>query len=175
MIQVTFTPGNSAQAELIGKLMAQYLTLEAPTDNAAQAVETAAAEPAAPKRTRAAKPAATGATEQASTSTAAPAAAAEAAPEAAKSQTTAPTSAAEEGNAAAETSAPEATAAPAASSEGSAKTYTLEEVRAKLAELSKGGKQAQVVGLIAQFGAKKLTDVPAEKYGQLMTEAEALA
>lgn len=164
MIQVTFTPGNSAQAELIGKLMAQYLSLDTPTDNVAQAVETAAVEPTAPKRTRATKPAAA-ATPEASAPvepTPGPSAAA---------QTTAP---AEDPKPAAEPSAPEATAAPAASSEGSAKQWTLEEVRARLAELSKAGKQQQVVAMIAAYGVKKLTDVPADKYSQLMTEAEAL-
>lgn len=51
---------------------------------------------------------------------------------------------------------------------------TLETVRAKLAALSQGGKQAEVKALIAKFGAKKLTDIPAEKYPTLMAEAEGL-
>lgn len=52
--------------------------------------------------------------------------------------------------------------------------YTLEIVRAKLAKLSQAGKQAEVKALITKFGAKKLTDIPADKYPQLMAEAEAI-
>lgn len=54
----------------------------------------------------------------------------------------------------------------------SASTVTLEEVRAKLAKLSQAGKQAQVKALITQFGASKLTEIPAEKYAELMSAAE---
>ncbi|TPG74003.1 hypothetical protein EEL32_25440 [Brevibacillus laterosporus] len=50
----------------------------------------------------------------------------------------------------------------------------LEIVRAKLAELSKSGKQAQVKALIASFDASKLTDIPAERYGELLAAAEAI-
>ncbi|WP_422447908.1 hypothetical protein [Thermoanaerobacterium sp. DL9XJH110] len=53
-------------------------------------------------------------------------------------------------------------------------TITLEEVRAKLAALSQSGKQAQVKALITKFGAKKLTDIPPEKYPELLAEAEGL-
>jgi hypothetical protein len=54
------------------------------------------------------------------------------------------------------------------------KEITLEEVRAKLAALSQSGKQAQVKALISKFGASKLTDIPKEKYAELMKEAEAI-
>lgn len=54
------------------------------------------------------------------------------------------------------------------------KPPTLEEVRAKLAALSQDGKQAQVKALITGFGAKKLSDVPAEKYAELLKKAEGL-
>jgi hypothetical protein len=50
----------------------------------------------------------------------------------------------------------------------------LEDVRAKLAALSQSGKQKEVKALIEKFGAKKLTDIPQEKYPQLLKEAEAL-
>jgi len=50
--------------------------------------------------------------------------------------------------------------------------YTLEQVRAKLADLSRGGKQAEVKALLNKLGAKKLTEVPEEKYPELMKEAE---
>ncbi|MDN9011080.1 hypothetical protein [Brevibacillus laterosporus] len=50
----------------------------------------------------------------------------------------------------------------------------LEPVRAKLAALAKSGKQAEVKELIASFGASKLTDIPADKYLQLLMQAEAI-
>lgn len=61
----------------------------------------------------------------------------------------------------------EKTAEPVASG----KTYTLEEVRAKLAELNKSGKRAEVKSLLGAFGAAKLSDIPADKYGELMEKA----
>lgn len=51
----------------------------------------------------------------------------------------------------------------------------LETVRTKLAQLSQSGKQAQVKELISSFGAKKLTDVPADKYADLLAAAEEIA
>jgi len=51
---------------------------------------------------------------------------------------------------------------------------TLEDVRAKLAALSQDGKQVQVKELITGFGAKKLSDIPVEKYPELLVEAEKL-
>lgn len=56
--------------------------------------------------------------------------------------------------------------------EPEAPTVTLEEVRAKLAGLAQGGKQAQVKELLGKFGASKLTEVPAEKYAELLAAAE---
>ncbi len=53
-------------------------------------------------------------------------------------------------------------------------TFTLEQVRAKLADLSRGGKQAEVKALLNKLGAKKLTEVPEDKYPELMREAEAI-
>ncbi|MED1787594.1 hypothetical protein P4V47_08750 [Brevibacillus laterosporus] len=50
----------------------------------------------------------------------------------------------------------------------------LETVRAKLTALSKSGKQAEVKALIALFDASKLTDIPAERYGELLAKAEAI-
>ena len=49
-----------------------------------------------------------------------------------------------------------------------AKTYTLEEVRAKLTELSRSGKREEVNQLIASYGVQRLTDVPKEHYESLM-------
>lgn len=51
---------------------------------------------------------------------------------------------------------------------------TLETVRAKLAALAQSGKQAEVKQLITNFGAKKLTEIPKEKYPELLKKAEEL-
>lgn len=51
---------------------------------------------------------------------------------------------------------------------------SLEVVRGKLAELSQNGKQKQVKALITSFGVKKLTDIPAENYPELLEKAEEL-
>jgi Ca2+-binding EF-hand superfamily protein len=48
---------------------------------------------------------------------------------------------------------------------------TLEEVRDKLASLAQSGKQEEVKELIASFGASKLTEIPAEKYAELLSIA----
>lgn len=53
-------------------------------------------------------------------------------------------------------------------------TYTLEEVRSKLADLSRAGKQAQVKALLGEFGANKLSEVKEEDYAALMKKAEEL-
>ena len=50
-------------------------------------------------------------------------------------------------------------------------TYTLETVRAKLAALSQTGMQKEVKALIESFGVKKLTDIPVEKYPEVMDKA----
>lgn len=51
---------------------------------------------------------------------------------------------------------------------------TLEQVRAALAALSALGKTALVKELLANYGASKLTDIPADKYGELLAAAEGL-
>lgn len=48
------------------------------------------------------------------------------------------------------------------------KEITLQEVRGTLARLSKNGKQEQVKALIKSFGVTKLTEIPKEKYGELL-------
>lgn len=55
-----------------------------------------------------------------------------------------------------------------------AKQYKLEEVRAKLADLSKAGKSAEVKKIIADCGADKLSDVDPSKYADLMAKAGTL-
>lgn len=49
--------------------------------------------------------------------------------------------------------------------------YTLEEVRAKLAELQKAGKRAEVKELLGSFGVAKLSELPPAKYAALMVKA----
>jgi hypothetical protein len=61
-----------------------------------------------------------------------------------------------------------------AAAKGSAPDVTLEEVRAKLASLSQGGKGKEVKALLSGYGAAKLTDVPADKYAELLKNAEQL-
>lgn len=51
---------------------------------------------------------------------------------------------------------------------------TFEDVRAKLAVLAQDGKQVQVKELITGFGAKKLSDIPAEKYLELLDKVDKL-
>lgn len=53
--------------------------------------------------------------------------------------------------------------------------YTLEEVRAFLAELSQQGYTAQVRQLILDAGAKALSEVDPSKFGQIMAGAEEIA
>ena len=55
-----------------------------------------------------------------------------------------------------------------------AQAITLEVVRAKLAALSQGGKQAEVKDLINSFGVSKLTDIPEERFPEVLEKAEAL-
>ena len=49
---------------------------------------------------------------------------------------------------------------------------TLEQVRAKLAALTQSGKQAEVKALITKYGAKKLSEIPKDKYPELLKDAE---
>ena len=51
--------------------------------------------------------------------------------------------------------------------------FTLEDVRAKLTELSKNdANRPKIKELFAKFGAKKLTEVPEANYAELMADAE---
>src|SRR5690606_26042137 len=50
-------------------------------------------------------------------------------------------------------------------------TASIEAVRLKLAELVQAGKQAEVKQLLESFGATKLSDVPPERYGELLAKA----
>jgi len=55
-----------------------------------------------------------------------------------------------------------------------APVVTLVQVRARLSELSSEGKKEAIKKLMADFGVSKLTEVPEEKYGELMSAAEEL-
>ncbi len=54
------------------------------------------------------------------------------------------------------------------------KNLKFEEVRSRLAVFAQEGKQAQIKALITEFGAKKLSDVPVEKYAELLEKAEGM-
>ena len=54
-------------------------------------------------------------------------------------------------------------------------SVSLEQVRAVLARLSQAGHTAQVRELIQGAGAAKLSEVTPEKYGWLLSRAEAMA
>jgi hypothetical protein len=69
--------------------------------------------------------------------------------------------------------APEPAAEPAPAVEATSQV-TLEEVRLVLANLSQGGKAAEVKSLIAQFKAAKLTEIPADKYAEVLAAAKEL-
>ena len=49
--------------------------------------------------------------------------------------------------------------------------YTLVQVREKLSELQMAGKRAKVQELIAGFGGQNLTEVPEDRYTELMQKA----
>ena len=64
---------------------------------------------------------------------------------------------------------------PAAAEEAPApEAITLEQLRAKMATVSQAGKGPECKALLVKFGASNLTSVPAEKYGDLLVEVEAL-
>jgi hypothetical protein len=150
MIQITFTPSTSQQAELIGKMMAQYLAIDEEPVRTTPGLIAAAQEEAAapaPKRTKKPVPATTTASENLETPTAT-----------AGSETVA--AAAEDPK-------------PAAEPQG-APELSLEDVRAKLTAISKAGKAAEVKGLLTNLGVTNLTSVPKEAYAKLVADAEAL-
>ena len=54
------------------------------------------------------------------------------------------------------------------------KPIKFEDVRAALAEISQGGKTAEMKALIAKYGTGKLSDVDPSKYAALLAEAEVI-
>lgn len=73
--------------------------------------------------------------------------------------------------AATEKLASSSTEPPAQEHTAEAPSVSMEDVRAKLASLVQAGKQTQVKELLASFGAEKLSQVPPERYGELMAKA----
>ena len=53
-------------------------------------------------------------------------------------------------------------------------TVSLDELRVKLRDLTKAGKQKEVKALLKDLGATKITDVDPEKYNELMEKAKKL-
>jgi hypothetical protein len=51
------------------------------------------------------------------------------------------------------------------------KSYTESEIRAYLAGLIKTGKQPQVKALLAEFEVNKLSEIPSERYAEVMEKA----
>ena len=55
-----------------------------------------------------------------------------------------------------------------------ARKYTITEVRAFVAERTKPENRAQIKAILKGFGVSKLTELPEDKYGQLMDEVSKL-
>lgn len=53
-------------------------------------------------------------------------------------------------------------------------TYTLEDVRAVLAEISRSGKREAVQQLLREFGVQKLSELDSARYPALLNAAEAI-
>ena len=68
---------------------------------------------------------------------------------------------------------PEVVEAPAPADEP-AKEYTLEDVRAALAEKSRAGKTDEVKALISKYGADRLSSIDPSNYAALMADAEVI-
>ena len=56
-----------------------------------------------------------------------------------------------------------------------AKTISVEDVRAVLTPISQSGKAAQVKTLLIKHGANRLSDIDPSEYGSLLADAEVLA
>lgn len=157
MITVTFNPQNSEQVAILARAMGEMLGT---ADASATPVEETAA-PKAEKKPRATKAVASAPVESATSPS--------------SSQEDTPSSSdAEVPNDAAESTPAQEEETKESAASSSTSSVSLETVRGQLASLSQAGKAAEVKALIAKFGAAKLTDIPAEKYADLMAAAEAL-
>jgi len=54
------------------------------------------------------------------------------------------------------------------------KPVTLEQLRGLLADVSRNGKTAAVKELLGKFGANKLSEIPPERYAELLRDAEGI-
>jgi len=150
MIQITFTPETPEQAAVVAEAIGKYLGT-VPVGGTVAEVKEPAAE--VPKR------------KSKSTGSASPSASAASATASTESSAEVPNEPA---------AAPSEPEAPAASTASSPAPVTLEDVRGVLAKLSQGGKAAEVKGLISKFGAAKLTEIPADKYADVLAAAQDL-
>lgn len=150
MIQITFTPETPEQAAVVAEAIGKYLGT-VPVGGTVAEVE----EPAAVSPKRKSK----------STGSASPSASAASATASTESSAEVPNEPA---------AAPSEPEVPAASTASSPVAVTLEDVRGVLAKLSQGGKAAEVKGLISKFGAAKLTEIPADKYADVLAAAQEL-
>ena len=55
------------------------------------------------------------------------------------------------------------------------KLIKFEDVRKELAEISKQGKTSEMKALLSKYGAKRLSDVNAKDYGEILTAAKEIA
>lgn len=63
---------------------------------------------------------------------------------------------------------------PGQEDEEPAEVFTTADVRAYLAGLRKAGKKAEVTGLLKEMGYDKFTDIPEDRYPELMQKARSL-
>ena len=54
------------------------------------------------------------------------------------------------------------------------KKVTMDDIQAMLGKLVNAGKREEVKELISSFGAARLSEIPAEKYGEVMKKAEVI-
>jgi hypothetical protein len=145
VIQVTFEPKTKKQAEVLAKAIVEYLS----ADSQEVVAEANVPDQEAPKK-RGRPP-----------GSKAKVAAEE--PESLPETSTTPPL--EEESSAAPVDAPAPAPAPG---------VTIQQVRLVLAEKSRAGKTTEVHKLLAEFGAAKLTEVPAESYESILEKASAL-
>lgn len=64
---------------------------------------------------------------------------------------------------------------PKAEAAAATKPVTLEDVRAAMTDLTSAKGAATTKSLLAEYGAKKLSDIPADKYATLLADAKGWA
>lgn len=149
MITITINPQTPEEIILLSTAMASMLRIRSGDNVAAVEADRAQEAEAPPKPKRVTKPAPASSAEQPAASS--------------TSETSAPTA-----------TSPAAPAAETSDEKPKTASFTLEQVRATLADLSQAGKGAQVKELIASYGKAKLTDISKDDYADLMEKAGAL-